>query len=283
VGADRALTGPSWTHYLIGLAGLAMVRSWDAGDEQACERRLAELAELTSALGGSRQEVAIVEVGVREGYDAWAASYESEPNGLMTLSDDTTAALVADLPAGSAVDLGCGAGRGLRRLAATGHRVLGVDFSPVMLAKARRQSAGALVAGDLAVLPLRSHSVDLVTCTLALAHQPDLGAIAELARVLRPGGHAVLIDVHPMFVLLGGHALAHSDGRMTLVRNHVHPVSAYLAAFAAAGLEVEACVEPLLGPSEAGALEISEQLANAVEVAFADVPVLLGWRLRSAC
>ena len=61
--------------------------------------------------------------------------------------------------------------------------------------------------GDLSALPLEPASVDLVVCALALEHVADLGrAIAELSRVLRPGGHMVLSGLHPAAAALGGAA-----------------------------------------------------------------------------
>jgi len=76
--------------------------------------------------------------------------------------------------------------------------VIGVDGSPGMLAHARAKVPTAdLRQGDLHDLPLADEEVDLVLCSLALTHLPDLKPVVkELARVLRPGGHVVIADVH---------------------------------------------------------------------------------------
>jgi SAM-dependent methyltransferase len=90
------------------------------------------------------------------------------------------------LPPGSVVaDVGCGDGRHAIRLGAE-HRFDVVAIDPVP------QFEGARV-GTAEALPLESGSVDLVWCRDALSHVADLdAAYAELARVLRPGGRALV-------------------------------------------------------------------------------------------
>src|SRR5205823_5945947 len=79
---------------------------------------------------------------------------------------------------GDALDAACGTGRYAEYLAGRGHRVLGVDSSPEMLARARaRVPSGEFVLGDLHELPLPDSSVDLVVSTLALAHVPTLAPV----------------------------------------------------------------------------------------------------------
>lgn len=95
-----------------------------------------------------------------------------------------------------ALDVGCGAGGTIGRLAARPEiaRVIGLDPGATALAHARRQASG-LVRGDALALPLPAASVDLVTCFDVLQHLPpggDRRAAAELRRVLRPGGVALI-------------------------------------------------------------------------------------------
>jgi 2-polyprenyl-6-hydroxyphenyl methylase/3-demethylubiquinone-9 3-methyltransferase len=97
------------------------------------------------------------------------------------------------------VDAGCGGGYVAGPLAARGARVVGLDIAPRALAAARdhdlhRPLRGLAFAQASAVaLPIASSSVDVVVSTDVLVHlSPSLGgaraAIAEAARVLRPGG-----------------------------------------------------------------------------------------------
>jgi demethylmenaquinone methyltransferase/2-methoxy-6-polyprenyl-1,4-benzoquinol methylase len=99
------------------------------------------------------------------------------------------------LPGRSLVlDLACGTGDLSRELERAGYRVVGMDFSHGMLRAARTQAP--LVEADILHLPVRDGIVDGVTCGFAMRNVISLGGLfAELARVLRPGGRAALLDV----------------------------------------------------------------------------------------
>ncbi|HEX9994825.1 MAG TPA: ubiquinone/menaquinone biosynthesis methyltransferase, partial [Acidimicrobiales bacterium] len=99
------------------------------------------------------------------------------------------------LAAGSrVVDLACGTGDLCRVLAAAGHRPVGVDLSWGMLAAGRTDAP--LVQADALRLPLPDGSVDGATCGFALRNFVALPPfLAELARVVRPGGRIALLEV----------------------------------------------------------------------------------------
>lgn len=94
------------------------------------------------------------------------------------------------------LDVGCGNGLYLAELAARGHRgpVIAMDLSLGMLDAARRRSPTALVAGDAQSLPFVDGALDCVLAMHMLYHVPDRKrAIAELRRVLAPGGVALAV------------------------------------------------------------------------------------------
>ena len=100
---------------------------------------------------------------------------------------------------GPVIDLGCGEGRGSRELRALGHRVVGADYSPT-LTKAAVASCPAIpvLRADAAALPFAGECADLVMACMSLLDFDDFaGAVAEIGRVLRPGGHLCLAVVHP--------------------------------------------------------------------------------------
>jgi demethylmenaquinone methyltransferase/2-methoxy-6-polyprenyl-1,4-benzoquinol methylase len=98
-------------------------------------------------------------------------------------------------------DLACGTGDLASALAASGRRVVGLDISLEMLerASARIRAANGraprFAAGDMVALPLADTSVDVVTIGYGLRNAPRLdAALAEVTRILRPGGHVVTVD-----------------------------------------------------------------------------------------
>jgi SAM-dependent methyltransferase len=164
-------------------------------DDAQAVTRLAEIWVI--ACGGEAvyqlgADVPIVDVA--SGYARWSQTYDNPGNPLIHLEQPVVWSILDAVAPGAALDAACGTGRHARRLAELGHHVIGVDASPEMPEKARAALPQATFRdGDLSALPLEPASVDLVVCALALEHVADLGrAIAELSRVLRPGGHMVL-------------------------------------------------------------------------------------------
>jgi ArsR family transcriptional regulator len=110
-------------------------------------------------------------------------------------------ALVGLLPSHWVVgDLGCGTGVLLEALAPHVARVIGVDASDEMLAAARARVAALtnvdLRRGALESLPLEATTLDAATMMLVLHHVPSPGAaIAEAARVLKPAGRLLVVDM----------------------------------------------------------------------------------------
>jgi SAM-dependent methyltransferase len=115
--------------------------------------------------------------------------------------EDHCAQMVRELPpsARRVLDLGCGPGNSTAHLAqAVGPGATGADVAMPMLARARRRDPGLpLLCADGARLPIRTSSLDAVTFHSVLYLIPDHGAaLREVARVLRPGGRAVLLEPH---------------------------------------------------------------------------------------
>jgi SAM-dependent methyltransferase len=109
---------------------------------------------------------------------------------------------LASLPAPGrlTLDLGCGEGRVSRDLRALGHRVVGVDLSPSMIAAAQEADPdGEYVEADVADLPFEDGVADLALAFMSLMDMDDMPrAVKEIGRVLDPGGRFVAAVVHPI-------------------------------------------------------------------------------------
>jgi arsenite methyltransferase len=103
------------------------------------------------------------------------------------------------------VDLGSGAGNDVfvaRRIVGDSGRVVGIDMTPEMIDKARRNNAKLgyrnveFRAGDIEALPMETASTDVVISNCVLNLVPDKRkAFAEILRVLKPGGHFCVSDI----------------------------------------------------------------------------------------
>lgn len=95
-----------------------------------------------------------------------------------------------------ALDFGCGEGALAGALAKAGTFVVALDRDPAALGRAARHPRVAYVRGDACASPFRAGAFDLVTLVNSLHHLPLESALAEVARVLRPGGNAVIVGLH---------------------------------------------------------------------------------------
>jgi ubiquinone/menaquinone biosynthesis C-methylase UbiE len=140
----------------------------------------------------------------RSYYDEFSHRYEAErrpnrPDGYHALVDDLEVDIVRRYGVGADV-LECGAGTGLllERFAAFARSARGIDLSPGMLAVARGRGLDVREA-SVTSIPFADQSFD-VTCSFkVLAHVPEIGrALAEMARVTRPGGVVVAEFYNPI-------------------------------------------------------------------------------------
>jgi ubiquinone/menaquinone biosynthesis C-methylase UbiE len=102
-------------------------------------------------------------------------------------------------PGRQTLDIGCGEGRLARDLKELGHRIVGIDSSPSLVAAAREFDPSMDVRlADAAALPLDDACADLAVAFMSLQDIDGMpAAIQEAARVLAPGGRFCLAIVHP--------------------------------------------------------------------------------------
>ncbi|MEU6749755.1 class I SAM-dependent methyltransferase [Spirillospora sp. NPDC046719] len=282
--------------YLLGLEGVALLRGF-AGehDREFVDARIAEVRALLDDPSLADAAVRTDRVDPVPGYRAWARTYDDEPNGAFAIDAPVVAEILDTLPAGDALDAACGTGRFSAVLAGRGHRVVGVDGSADMIDRARARVPDAeFRPGDLSRLPVAGGSMDLVVCALALTHVPALPPVlAEFARVLRPGGHLVISDVHPERVLRGSvPSVRDAAGRPGRIVSHRHSVGDYLRAALPLGFRPHRCEEPVPpaqdappkatgpGPWDQWPWSLAAMIPEAAGAANAAVPAMLIWHFQ---
>ena len=128
------------------------------------------------------------------------------------------------------LEAGCGPGHLSTRLARDhGVEVIGLDLDPAMIARAQANTDPAgnrggrrasFLVGDVAALAVPDQSFDLVVSTLSMHHWADPAAgLAEIGRVLRPGGRALIWDFRPDARL---HPIGPGHAHMPDPADHTH-------------------------------------------------------------
>lgn len=139
----------------------------------------------------------------RRHFDRWSDTYERDRTARRLREIQTKALCMLGLaPSDALLDLGCGTGAAVREAAVSVTRATGFDLSPGMIARARALATTLgnveFVAGDVSGrLPFADGEFTAVICTTAFHHFPhQRDTIAEIARVLAPGGRVVIADAN---------------------------------------------------------------------------------------
>jgi SAM-dependent methyltransferase len=208
--------------------------------------------------------------GWDESADAWIADMgEAGDYTRRRVLDAPMLARVARHPYRDAVDIGCGEGRFCRMLRARGLGAIGVEPTQALREAAQqRDPTGDYRDGVAERLPLDDTSVDLAVAYLVLIDIPDFHmAIAEMTRVVRPGGRILIANLSSHWTSAGRSgwrdSMVRRFGGLPIkdyaaeravwlawrgirIRNWHRPLSAYVRAFLAEGLVLRHFDEPLI-------------------------------------
>lgn len=211
------------------------------------------------------------EESLRDGWEAEARNWiawarKPGHDSYWTSHRDIFRGLLPSVPQ-RALDVGCGEGRLPRDMKSWGYDVVGVDGSPTLVAAARTADpSGTYHLADAAALPFDEAEFGLVTAFMSLQDVDQfVTAIAEMARVLRPGGYVCIAIVHPI-ASSGEFESSEFDARFVISRSYLEryrvdgrpyerdgmsmtfhsehrPIGAYFEAMSMAGLKVDRLIE----------------------------------------
>lgn len=187
----------TWSYYRAGdeNAFFCAIRPELEGELERLPTRREDLAAVALALEARRRRSL-------EFFDRHAAQWDELSRTLLPVPQFQQR-LVALVPAVDTVlEIGVGTGTLLAELARKAGQVIGVDHSPAMLDEARRRLArdgvpGAeLRLGEMTHLPIADGAAGCVVASMVLHHAADPQTVlAEMARVLKPGGTLILADL----------------------------------------------------------------------------------------
>jgi SAM-dependent methyltransferase len=201
-------------------------------------------------------------------YDSFAETYSTENEGNLHnayYERPATLALAGDVAGRRILDAGCGSGPLFAALRDRGAIVTGFDASAGMLELARRRLGddADLVVADLGrPLPFPDGAFDDVVASLVLHYLEDWAApLAELRRVLKPGGRLIASVNHPIqghpvvrpgadywATYLWSDEITTATGESYVLANWHRPLPAMIDAFIAAGFRISAISEPPPAP-----------------------------------
>ena len=194
---------------------------------------------------------------VAAAYDRWSAQYDDNENPTRDLDALVVRQELVQLTNRAVLELGCGTGKNTVWLAEQSKHVTALDFSPGMLAVARRRVEAAnvrFVQHDVReTWPLGDGEVDVVIGNLVLEHVADLAPVyREASRVLKPGGQLFLCELHPYKQLLGSQARFTDPNTHETV--HVTAFAHSMAEYVNSGLDAGFSLSMLGEWRDAGAL-----------------------------
>lgn len=182
-------------------------------------------------------------MNTQQAYDIWSEQYDTNKNKTRDLEAQALRATLADIPFSTCLEIGCGTGKNTQWLITQAQQITAVDLSAEMLAKAKEKVRSANVQFRQADITqnwsFADKPYDLVSFSLVLEHIEDLAPVfREAARVLAPGGHIYIGELHPFKQYSGSKARFETAAGVQIVPCFNHHISDFVQAAKPHGLEM---------------------------------------------
>jgi malonyl-CoA O-methyltransferase len=185
-----------------------------------------------------------------EGYNLWAATYQSESNPIKDLSDSLVKKFLPHLQGKSVLDCGCGTGKFCTIAEEqNAYRIVGLDLSPSMIRIAKQNHPKTeFICADITEVELEPNAFDVCISALMMAHLEHLEPpLKKMLHALKKDGIIILTDFHPFLTLTNAKRTFHHDrsGKSYEVRHFLHLFESYFKVFADQNFIVEKFEEPV--------------------------------------
>lgn len=183
-------------------------------------------------------------MSISESYNSWSVTYDSMPNKTRDLDKFATQQVLKDYHFDLILELGCGTGKNTEWLLEKTKRLIGLDFSEKMMAKAKAKIQSdkvQFISADLdKTWPVDPNSADLITVNLVLEHIEDLNHIFQQAwDKSKDNGLFFICELHPFKQYKGSKARFDNDKEEQVLEVYTHHISEYLDAAAGNGFQLE--------------------------------------------
>lgn len=172
-------------------------------------------------------------MNVQQAYNNWAAIYDTNNNKTRDLEAVALREILAPVNFSSCIEIGCGTGKNTVWLATKTQRLLSVDLSEEMLAKAIQKVTAPhvkFVQADITTAwNFTNEKFELATFSLVLEHIENLDDIfKKLAAVIESGGHLYIGELHPFKQYAGTKARFESENGTQVVTCFNHNLSDFI-------------------------------------------------------
>ncbi len=180
---------------------------------------------------------------IDKAYNSWADNYDAVENKTRDLEKIAAKQTLGKYSYATVVELGCGTGKNTEWLAEKANSIIGLDFSPDMLLKAKEKIKSDKVQFQQADLTkpwdIKDNYADLLSCSLTLEHISDLDYIfSEGFKKLKSEGIFFICELHPFKQYTGSKAMFENENGIMELEVFTHHVSEYINAAINSGFKI---------------------------------------------
>jgi len=182
-------------------------------------------------------------MNIQKSYNLWSEQYDTNKNKTRDLDALVTKSTLVNFEFNTILELGCGTGKNTEWLLSKAKKIIGLDFSEGMLAKAKdkiNDDKVTFIKTDLTKdWKLNNNYFDLITCSLTLEHIENLNIVFKQTYYkLKKGGLFFISELHPFKQYLGSKARFKTENGVQELEVFTHHVSDYLESASNFGFEL---------------------------------------------